>query len=88
MLCPLPKLLGADVAAWYNDQIISSAELLSPAKMSGRSFFTSLGHSSSSKLASLLSSLQAESIAWKDELFIKHIFGGLQWVLESGSRQP
>ena len=84
----MPKLLGADAVAWYNDQIVSSAELLSPASKSGRSFFTSLGHSSSSKLLSLLGSLQADSIAWKDELFIKHIFGGLHWVLESGSRQP
>lgn len=31
--------------------------------------------------------VEAELPAWKDELFIKHIFGGLQWVLASGSRQ-
>jgi len=29
---------------------------------------------------------RADIQAWRDETFIKHIFGGLQWVLESGSR--
>jgi hypothetical protein len=39
----------ADETAWYNDKIVSDEDLLSPATRSGRSFYTSLGHSSSSK---------------------------------------
>ena len=77
--------LDNDDLAWYNDKIVSEEDLLSPATKSGRSFYTSLGHSSSS-MSFLVVSNKADLLAWKDETFIKHIFGGLQWVLESGSR--
>jgi hypothetical protein len=85
-LALLHKRRDADESAWYNDKIVSDDDLLSPATKSGRSFYTSLGHSSSSMSASVVGD-KADLLAWKDEVFIKHIFGGLQWVLESGSRQ-
>ena len=58
---------------------------MSPATKSGRSFYTSLGHSPSSR-STWVENGEADLLAWKDEVFIRHILGGLQWVLESGSR--
>jgi hypothetical protein len=41
--------LIAEAAAWYNESIPLNEPLISPATKSGRTFYTSLGHSSSSE---------------------------------------
>jgi len=38
--------------------------------IAGRSFYTSLGHLNET---------------WQDELFLSHVFGGITWVLDSGT---
>ncbi|EUC61109.1 trehalose utilization protein [Rhizoctonia solani AG-3 Rhs1AP] len=52
--------------AWYQER---GAGAQDPSK-AGRSFFTSLGHLSST---------------WKDETFLGHVLGGINWALDSNT---
>jgi hypothetical protein len=90
-----------DMTAWYIDPPQSSLPLVSGAPKSGRTFYTSLGHSDESELHSPLLifddrcvelkplhsrlRFQLTEAAWQDATFQQHVQLGLQWALDGQS---
>ncbi|KAK7044223.1 hypothetical protein VNI00_007945 [Paramarasmius palmivorus] len=63
--------------AWYQERIAAVESGGTP----GRSFYTSLGHSTETWHPGRLSSDRANAASLQDDLFMGHVLGGIQWAL-------